>query len=312
MLTIVIIIAVVFILVAITNYANQTTAISANNRQQFVIDTPISPSSYLQDDKFKYAVFQVNGTKYASITGVILFDIPASFTLPSSVSDIPIKKIGKEAFKGLNLNEIILSNTIEEIGDSAFNSTNLKKINIPFNIKRIGNSAFANCYQLEINEIRVYSTTLIETNAFKSVKIRTLSIDDPSKCFPRAFAYANIQKVHFEKAIYSLPKELFAYAALSSIKLPAGITEIPEKCFYSSKLKKILIPSSVRSVATKAFMQCIDTTPRRLDGQRDLRYNTTTADIKMNITIYCEAGSFAQSYARENGFEARPLSEYTE
>ncbi|SCY69845.1 Leucine rich repeat-containing protein [Lachnospiraceae bacterium XBB2008] len=312
MWAVVIIVIVAIMLIAISGYNNQTTAISTSNRSQFVIDTPVNPIRYLQDDKFKYAIFEGNGNNYASISSVILFDIPSTFTLPSQISGIPIKKIGKEAFKGLKLNEVVLSDSIEEIGDSAFKSTDLRKISITTRVKRIGNSAFANCYSLEIETLRIAPGMTVETEAFSYVTINTLYIDSPDKCFPRAFAYAEIHKVRFGSEVRSLPRELFAYASVPAVKLPKGLPEIPEKCFYSSGLKKLLIPSSVVRVNSKALMKCIDTTPRRIDGGRDLRYNTTTADVNMNITIYCEAGSFAQSYARDKNLEARPISEYTD
>ena len=57
-----------------------------------------------------------------------------------------VEKIGKKAFKGCNIKELLLPKSLIEIDDNAFNSNKfLRTISIPENVKRIGKSSFAFC-----------------------------------------------------------------------------------------------------------------------------------------------------------------------
>jgi len=52
--------------------------------------------------------------------------------------------------------------------------------------------------------------------------------------------------------------------------------------------------------------------PTKSDGTWDMRYNSTYGDTNSKVVIFCEAGSYAQTYARENYYTARLASEYSE
>ena len=56
-----------------------------------------------------------------------------------------IKKIGKGAFLGSDVEEIILPNTLEDIESAAFSSSKLKTITISSQVKNIGDDCFSQC-----------------------------------------------------------------------------------------------------------------------------------------------------------------------
>ena len=83
-----------------------------------------------------------------------------------------ITKIGKNAFYGQNIKEIILPNSVEQIDSNAFKMcNNLKKVEAP-NLKRIAMFAFANCGLEQF--ILPSSVEFIGKNAFSNFNNFTL------------------------------------------------------------------------------------------------------------------------------------------
>ncbi len=80
--------------------------------------------------------------------------------------------------------------------------------------------------------------------------------------------------------------------ALQRVELSSGVEYIEEAAFYSSKnLKSISIPASVNYIGDHAFESCHE-----------------------DLTIYGKAGSYAESYAKENGiaFSTGNMPEYVQ
>ena len=53
-----------------------------------------------------------------------------------------VVSIGKSAFAGRHVKEIVLPSTLETIGDQAFENHQLTKLTLPANVKTIGKRAF--------------------------------------------------------------------------------------------------------------------------------------------------------------------------
>ena len=71
-------------------------------------------------------------------------------TIPYSV-----RIIGKMAFTGTPITNVIIGESVEFIGDSAFEECkNLTKISIPNSVETIGKMGFSGCNSLKRNRLR--------------------------------------------------------------------------------------------------------------------------------------------------------------
>lgn len=212
-----------------------------------------------------------------------------------------LKIIDQWAFQGQEtLKSITLPAGLEKIGYGAFNHcTALTKINIPQNVDEIDAFAFQtdgwNHESGSISEI-----TVDENNPnFKSVDGVVFSKDgktivaypvaksgkydipaDVSKIAEGAFG--NCQKltaVSIPEGITDISENAFTYCtSLAEVKLPSTLTTIAKWGFEATALTSIDIPESVTSIDAHAF----DTTPLK--------------------TINGVTGSYAETFAKENGF----------
>lgn len=104
-----------------------------------------------------------------------------------------------------------------------------------------------------------------------------------------AFESCNsLKSVKLPDSITSITNNAFAgCSSLASINIPNGVTSIGENAFEScTSLTSINIPNSVTSIGNGAFIV--------YDEEKD------TEITNPNLTIYCEQGSYAETYAKAN------------
>ena len=99
-----------------------------------------------------------------------------------------------------------------------------------------------------------------------------------------AFAFhSELKSVIIPQSVTSIGTYTFAMCqSLTDIVLPEGITSIGEGAFYNcTSLKHVTIPSSVTSIGNGAF---------------------TDDNGNLSITVYGTAGSYAETWAKNNGY----------
>ena len=155
---------------------------------------------------------------------------------------------------------------IAMIGQSAFsNCTSLNSVNVPNNITMIGNGAFVMCTSLTSINIP-NSVTSIGYASFSGTSLNSINIPD---------------------SITSINQGTFGgCTSLTSINIPNSVTSIERNAFIGcSALTSINIPSNVTSIGDDAFHM----------------RNEAGDNIPLpNLTIYCEQGSYADTYAKTN------------
>ena len=133
-----------------------------------------------------------------------------------------------------------------------------------------------------------------------------------------------ITKITIPKSVTTLGRGVFFNCtSLTSINIPDSVTSIGNNAFsYCSSLTSIDIPDSVKSIGGSAFSGCIALTsidiPNSVTSIGDYAFSgciaLTSIDIPnsvtsiesgafhncTNLTIYCEQGSYAETYAKEN------------
>ena len=147
-------------------------------------------------------------------------------------------------------------------------------------------------------------TELVIPYKINGKKITTLfSSSDGSSGPPVSILDGNdvITKVVIPKSVTTLGRgAFFNRSSLTSINIPNSVTSIGEGVFSScSSLTSINITNSVTSIGYSAFVGCSSLTSINIPNSvtsigAGAFYGCT------NLKIYCEQGSYAETYAKEN------------
>ncbi len=202
-----------------------------------------------------------------------------SIIIPEEINGRKITVIGEEAFVNEEqLKSIVIPDTVTEIGSGAFmNCDNLDYVVMSKNIEKIGERAFLgpNYYNIELPD------TLKELGegAFSNCK----------------FSELNIPKGLDSTGVYTFPNN-----RIEILVIPDNIKKIQEEAFRGCKqLKTVIIEEGVEIIEEDAFRDCVllesVTIPASVTEMTDPFYDSP------NVTIYTPAGSYAETWAAENG-----------
>lgn len=190
------------------------------------------------------------------------------------------------------ITKVVIPDSVTTIGDGAFDTcTALTSINIPNSVTSIGGGAFSYCTALTSIEIP-NTITSIGLGAFQNcTALTSINIPNGVKSIENS-AFNNcrgLTSVNIPNSVTTIGDSAFAYClGLTSVNIPNSVTNIDNYAFYScTELKSINIPSSVTTIGNEVFV-----------------YST-------NLTIYCEQGSYAETYANTNNIPIKYTYIYT-
>ncbi len=240
--------------------------------------------------------------------------------IPTKLEGCPVTTIGDEAFLTCSsLVEITIPNGVTSIGRSAFEECiSLTRVIIPDSVTSIGWSAFWHCKSLA--EITIPdSVTSIGDYAFGyCTALTSISIPDsavgigenPLMCSWN-LAEIKISSNHPTLTIidgvlfHKTEKRLVCYPGAFDAKaytIPQDTLTIDRGAFFNCNLSTIYISDSVVSINLGAFKDCGSLTSITIPDSV-----TSIGDDAFkgcpSLTVYCEAGSYAEEYARQNGIK---------
>ena len=199
--------------------------------------------------------------------------------------------IADGAFARCNLTEYTIGDQVQRIGRYAFTeNNNLESITIPNSVTEIEYAAFEGCQNLL--EIQFPdSLEKIENKAFDDTAWYEAQGDGPVYAADIFYKYKGDMpegtSLKLEDGTKGIVGEAFYWqSGLTSIEIPQTVTYIGEEAFIGcDHLTAVTIPETVTEIGVHAFGY--------LDGSHKLE----------GFTISGVAGSAAQTYAEENGFE---------
>ena len=217
-----------------------------------------------------------------------------------------VTKIGDGAFDCcFNLTSIIIPDSVTEIGECAFSwCTDLTDVTIPDSVTEIGAYAFHHCASLP--SIAIPSgVTIINENVFcKCESLSHVAIPNgvtliDNEAFMGCTSLANID---LPASVAEFGCSVFENcASLSSVVIPDGISVIYIDTFSGcSNLTSVVIPDSVTEIRQTAFKGC--------EKLASIVIPDSVAEIQKSafegckkLTIIASAGSYAHTFARQNG-----------
>lgn len=191
-----------------------------------------------------------------------------SLKLSASLTDI-----GKGAFRGVPIGNIVLPNGLKTIGDKAFLGCSLCSLKIPASVTAIGEAAFAHN---KISSIVVESGNKVydsrnNCNAIIETKTSTLTLGGSGTTIPTSvtvignYAFWGCQgmtSLNIPNSVTQIGSGAFDYCDLKTIKLPNSVRYIGDWPFeyhnesYDTVYVSVNIPDSVETIGEGAFRAC--------------------------------------------------------
>ncbi len=238
-------------------------------------------------------VFRTSSTLYLTFsTDLTRIDVDSQNPVYSSKDGVLFNKAQTELIyyppNKTDANYTIPQN-VTSIGDYAFSlCESLTNVNIPQGVTSIGFSAFSGCSGLtadipqSVTSIAAWAFAFCDNLTAVNIPQGVTSIEDSTfyHCY-------NLTQVTISQGVTSIGEDAFASCdSLTQVTIPNSVTKIGYNAFLSCDgLKKVIIPRSVTNIDSKAFDFC--------DA----------------LTIYGYSDSYAESYAKENGFAFIALAE---
>lgn len=253
--------------------------------------------TYIGDSAFNY-------------TGLAAVDIPDTIT-----------SIGNSAFANCkSLQEVSIGSGMTYIADSAFSGCDLKDLTIGGKVESIGMFAFSSSQNLE-SVVIPNSVTEIEYGAFQNCRnLLEIEIPDSVEAIG-GFAFDSMNSSNNtawynsqEDGVVYAGKVLYKYKGTAPegtvVTVEDGTKGIAGYAFYwQYGMTEVQLPNTVTNIGDYAFLGCEKLTEIRIPqsvtkiGEGALGYLDADGLKVEGFTIYGVAGSAAQQYAEENGFE---------
>ena len=200
-----------------------------------------------------------------------------SVIIPSEVSGMQVTVIGKDAFINHDeLKSVVIPDTVVEIRDNAFlNCSSLTEAEMSKNIEKIGADVFSQLYEIEL------------PNTLKELGYS-------------AFAECEFVNITIPSGLEKTGEYSFGGTDIEELVIPCNIKVIEKSAFkYCEKLRTVVIEEGVEAIEEDAFGQCDAlesvTIPASVTEMTDPFWSSE------NVTIYTPAGSYAETWAAENG-----------
>lgn len=230
--------------------------------------------------------------------------------------------IQKDAFNNKSLSSVTLPNTLAYVMSSSFSQNQLEEIIIPESLTFIGSNAFGN------NKLKaIYvpdSVTTIEKNAFNKNQIETFRLPNGMTEIPNGLFWDNeISELTLPETVKIIGPSAFHTNKLTTVRIPEHIERVDQNAFYQNeinsltlsnsveiitretfrynKLTSLNIPSVVSTIQDYAFADNLLTTVKIPKSVTEIS-PTAFANNPSGLKIIGEEGSYAEQYAKDNGF----------
>lgn len=225
----------------------------------------------------------------------------------SGVKNIPDEFLsGSFGNLGRTVETLIIGDDVESIGNRAFNALyTIKELRIGNNVKSIGAQAF--------NALESVEGTLIIPDSVTELGF----IDDYGMIMYGTFAsMSKITDVVIGNGLTEIVNSMFSNCiSLTEVVIPSNIKNIRGSAFFGcSALTRVEMQEGVETIEYNAFSFCYNLAdvyiPRSVTSIDIESFDSAGASsVEGGLTIHGYAGSYAETYANENGFNFEVIEE---
>ena len=198
----------------------------------------------------------------SSVTRIEEFAFSDCYSLVEAKLPDALTYLGRNAFNGTKLKEIVIPETLVSIPGGCFAGTEIEEIVIPSNIVSIGQLAFKCGYLKKVtienpDIILDLNPFFIEVESFygpiASEDNKLLIIDG----YVRAIASYGIKEYSIPNGIVGIGASAFLGSSLESIQFPQSLEIIGDHSFAGcTSLKRVHFPDNLKSIQDGAFSDC--------------------------------------------------------
>lgn len=214
------------------------------------------------ESKFIPSDFTYDGATITGFSeqGLKRLEVSKDVNLPEkSLDGTTITIIGKEAFRNMGIESVIIPETVTTIEDFAFNNNKLSKIDLGNNLKNLGTSVFG------VNEITKVTIPAnigeVPGGLFTMNPITELTIEEGiTKIGPSAFVGHQLTELTIPSSVEAIGRMAFKSGnrypktgTLEKLNLNEGLKVIDSQAFVNNILQEVNVPSSLEKIADDSF-----------------------------------------------------------
>lgn len=243
-----------------------------------------------------------------------------SLNIPDTVTFI-----SGSAFQKNNLVKVVIPSSVEKLGAYAFSyNADLAEIEVDSenpNFKAVDNVIFSKdetklVYRpegLKASSLTIPSAVLEISQAacFNNSLVDVIIPDYVTEICADAFANNKLTNVIIPQSVTEIGNSAFRNNSISEVYISDSVEDIGGYAFADNKLDAVVIPKSVKYIQWNAFLNNSLTSAFIPDsvtsiGERAFGFNVDEGGGETMVegfVVYGNAGSAAEIYANENGFE---------
>ena len=190
------------------------------------------------------------------------------------------------------------------VGVSGFNGNkDITYLSIPASVKSIGLKAFYDCSSLAQVDMTDGLEEIGEMAFSSCDNLKEFNMPDTVTSLGEAVLRSSgVESIHISSGLDTLSNYCFAVCESldGSITIPSNIKAIGDYAFqHDSSLTEVVIEEGITSIGTESFGECEKLTKVVIPGSVDEISGGFRGS--KNVTLDVVSGSYAESYAEENG-----------